>query len=123
VVEGRGVGKPRPRGGRHGEATRRRCGAWGGPLGPREHAAHDPQALTAVRTELTGLERGRLAGGRLTLPVSGLEGCGRFVARQAELEVVEERTREGTPEPIRADFVEPLGQDMRQKAPDDFVGG
>jgi hypothetical protein len=31
-----------------------------------------------VRTELTGLERGILAGGRLTLAVWGLTGCGRF---------------------------------------------
>jgi hypothetical protein len=90
---------------------------------PRQQADHDPQALTAVRTELTGLERGIRAGGRLTFPVGGLAGCGRFVARQAELEVVQERTMDGTPEPILADFVEPRGQHMLQKAPDELVGG
>ena len=89
---------------------------------PREQADHDQQALTAVRTERTGLERGILAGERPALPVWGREGCGRFVARQAELELVQERTMDGTPEPIIADFVEPLGQHMLQKAPDELMG-
>ena len=30
---------------------------------------------------------------------------------------------DGTPEPILADVVEPLGQHMRQKAPHELVGG
>jgi hypothetical protein len=76
-----------------------------------------------VRTELTGLERGILAGGRLALPVWGLAGCGRCMARQAELELVQERTMDGTPEPIIADFVEPLRQHMLQKTPDELLGG
>jgi hypothetical protein len=76
-----------------------------------------------VRTELPGLERGILAGGRLTLPVWGLVGCGRFVTRQAELEVVQEGPMDGTPEPIIADVVEPLGQHLRQQAPPELVGG
>jgi hypothetical protein len=83
---------------------------------PREQADHDQHALTAVRTELTGLERGIRAGERLALPVWGREGCGRFVACQAELELVQERPMDGTPEPIIADFVEPLGQHMLEKA-------
>jgi hypothetical protein len=90
---------------------------------PREETDHDQQALTAVWTEPTGLERGILAGGRLALPVWGLEGCGRCVARQAELELVQERAMDGTPEPIIADFVEPLGQHMLQKAPDELLSG
>ena len=53
-----------------------------------EQADHDQQALTAVPTVLTGLGRGILAGGRLARLVWGREGCGRFVARQAELESV-----------------------------------
>ena len=40
-----------------GEATRRLCGSWWPPLVPREQVDHDQQALTAVRTEPTGLER------------------------------------------------------------------
>jgi hypothetical protein len=101
----------------------RLCGAWGPSLVPREQADHDQPALTAVRTELTGLERGRRAGGRLTLAVWGRAGYGRVVARQTELELVQERTMAGTPEPIIADVVAPLGQHMRQKAPHDLVGG
>jgi hypothetical protein len=107
--------------------------AWGGhtaalwrrvaPSGARAQADHAQPALTAVRTALTGLEKGRLAGGRLTLAVWGRTGCGRFVARQAALELVQERTMDGTPEPSIADCVAPLGPHMRQTAPDALVGG
>jgi hypothetical protein len=45
------------------------------------------------------------------------------VTRQAELEVVQEGPMDGTPEPIIADFVEPLGQHLRQQAPHELVGG
>jgi hypothetical protein len=45
------------------------------------------------------------------------------VPRQAELELVQERTMGGTPEPIIADFVEALGQHMLQKAPDEGLTG
>ena len=44
------------------------------------------------------------------------------MTRQAELELVPERTMDGTPEPIIADVVEPLWQHMRQKAPDELIG-
>ncbi len=47
-------------------------------------------------------------------------GC---VPRQAELELVQEGTMDRTPQPIVADFVEPLGQHMRQTATDELMGG
>jgi hypothetical protein len=47
-------------------------------------------------------------------------GC---VPRQAELELVQEGTMDRTPQPIVADFVEPLGQHMLQKATDELMGG
>ena len=45
------------------------------------------------------------------------------VPRQAELELVQEGTMDRTPQPIVADFVEPLGQHMLQKATDELMGG
>ena len=54
---GPGSGDRRPRCGRPGEATRRCCGAWWPPLGPREPAAHDQQALTAGRSGPYGSPR------------------------------------------------------------------
>jgi hypothetical protein len=122
VGGGHGFGNPRPRCGRHGAATRPRCGSWWPPLGPREQADHDQPALTAGRTEPTGLERGRRAGGRLALLGWGRAGCGRFGARQAALEVVPERPMGGTPEPIIADVVEPPGQHLRPTAPEALGG-
>jgi hypothetical protein len=44
------------------------------------------------------------------------------VLRQAELELVQERTMDGAPEAIIADFVEALEQHMLQKAPDELLG-
>jgi hypothetical protein len=49
-----------------------------------------------------------------------LRGC---VPRQAELELVQERTMDRAPQAIVADFVEPLGQYMLQKAPNELVSG
>jgi hypothetical protein len=43
--------------------------------------------------------------------------------RQAQLELVQEGTMDRTPQPIVADFVEPLGQHMLQKATDELMGG
>jgi hypothetical protein len=45
------------------------------------------------------------------------------VSRQVELEVVQERTMDRAPHAIVADFGEPLGQDMLEKATDELVGG
>jgi hypothetical protein len=47
-------------------------------------------------------------------------GC---VPRQAELDLVQEGTMDRTPQPIVADFVEPLRQHMLQKATDELMGG
>jgi hypothetical protein len=43
--------------------------------------------------------------------------------RQQELELVQEGTMDGTPQPIVPDFVEPLGQHVLQKAADELEGG
>jgi hypothetical protein len=53
---------------------------------------------------------------------SGGRGVG-CVPRQAALELVPEGTMDRTPQPIGADFVEPLGPHMRQKATDALMGG
>jgi hypothetical protein len=45
------------------------------------------------------------------------------VPRQAELELVQERTMDRTPQSIVADFVEALGQHMLEKAADELIGG
>ena len=42
---------------------------------------------------------------------------------QAELQVVQEGPMAGTPQPVVADFMEPLGQHMLQKTPDELMGG
>jgi hypothetical protein len=68
-------------------------------------ADHDPQALTAVPTVLTGLGRGILAGGRPARLVWGRAGCGRCVARQAEVALVSQGPRRGTPPPLVPDLV------------------
>jgi hypothetical protein len=81
-----------------------------------ELADHDQPALPAVPTALTCLEGSIRGVRRLALPVRGLEGCGRVLTREQELELVEEGPMAGTPQPIVADFVEPLGQRMWQKA-------
>jgi hypothetical protein len=116
VGGGRGGGHPRPPCGRQGEATGRCCSAWWSPLGPRAQADHAQPALTAVRTARAGRERGRRAGERPALPVWGRAGGGRAVARQAALAVGQERTLDGTPAPIRADWVAPLRPPMRPQA-------
>jgi hypothetical protein len=43
--------------------------------GGGELADHDQHALITVRTAPTDRERGQLLGGRVALPVWGLEGC------------------------------------------------
>jgi hypothetical protein len=74
-----------------------------------ELADHDQQALPAVRTELTRLE-GRIRGvRRLALPVRGREGCGRVLTCEQELELVQERPMDGTPQPVVSYLVESLG--------------
>jgi hypothetical protein len=74
-----------------------------------ELADHNQQALPAVRTELTGLE-GKIRGARrLALPVRGREGCGRVLSGEQELELVQERPMDGTPQPVVPDLVEALG--------------
>jgi hypothetical protein len=72
-------------------------------------ADHNQQALPAVRTKLTCLE-GKIRGARrLALPVRGLEGGGRVLSCEPELELVQERPMHGTPQPVVADLVESLG--------------
>jgi hypothetical protein len=74
-----------------------------------ELADHNQQALPAVRTELTCLE-GKIRGARrLALPVRGREGGGRVLSCEPELEWVQERPMDGTPQAIGADLVEALG--------------
>ena len=123
VGGGHGSGNRQSQYGRQGEATRWRCGSWWPPLVPREQADHDEQALTASWTQVPRAE-GRAPGiGRLR------RWCGRggwgvgYVPCQAELELVQEGTMDRTPQPIVADFVEPLGQHMLQKATDELMGG
>jgi hypothetical protein len=53
-----------------------------------ELADHDQPALPAVQTELTCLEGSICGGRRLALAVRGLEGCGRVLTREPELELV-----------------------------------
>jgi hypothetical protein len=81
-----------------------------------EPADHDQPALPAVQTELTCLEGSIRGVRRLALPVRGLEGCGRVLTCEPELEVVEEGPMDGTPQPIVADVGAPRGQHMLQKA-------
>jgi hypothetical protein len=45
------------------------------------------------------------------------------MSRQPALPWVQERTMDGTPQPIVPDFVEPLGPHVRQETPDELVGG
>jgi hypothetical protein len=52
---------------------------------------------------------------------SGGKGGG-CIPRQAALELVQARTMAGTPEPIRADCVDPLGPHLRQQAADTLLG-
>jgi hypothetical protein len=89
---------------------------------PGEEANHDQQALAAVRTWLAGAKGWAPAIGRMALPC---KGCGRrlgCVPRQRELELVQEGTMDGTPQPIVPDLVEALGQYVLQKAADKLLG-
>jgi hypothetical protein len=42
---------------------------------------------------------------------------------QLEVQLAQQGTMDGTPQPIVADFVEPLGRHMLEKAADELVGG
>ncbi len=53
----------------------------------------------------------------------GRRGAGRGHVPQPELELVQEGAMDGAPQPIVPDVVEPLGQHVLQKAPDELVGG
>jgi hypothetical protein len=83
---------------------------------PGAGAKHDQQAVAAGRTWLTGAQGGAPAIGRRALPG---RGCGRrlgCVPRQRALELVQERTMAGTPQPLVPDLVDALGQYVRQQA-------
>jgi len=89
---------------------------------PREGTNHDQQALAAVRTWLTGAKGWAPAIGRMALPC---RGCGRrlgCVPYQRELELVQEGTMDGTPQPIVPALVEALGPYVRQTAADTRLG-
>jgi hypothetical protein len=104
-------------------AGRQRGRSWWPPLESGKGTHDDQQALTPGWTGVTraegwapgrgGLRRGVRSGGRG-------DGGG---PRQAELPLVQEGPMAGTPQPIGADCVAPVGQHMRQKAPDELVGG
>jgi hypothetical protein len=123
VVGGHGSGHPRPRDCRPRAAPRRRCGSWWCPLASWGYADDDQQALAAVRTELTRLSGGIRGVCTLALPVRGHAGCGKGVTREPELEVVQERPMDGTPQARVADCVAPLRHDMLPRASDALVGG
>jgi len=83
---------------------------------------HDQQPLTAGRTRLAGSDGWAPGVGCLRCWFRSAGRRGGCVPRQAELELVQERTMDGAPEPIIADFVEALGQHMLQKTPDELLG-
>ena len=88
---------------------------------PGAGAKHDQQAVAAGRTWLTGAQGGAPAIGRRALPG---RGCGRrlgCVPYQRELELVQEGTMDGTPQPIVPDLVEALGPYVLQTAADKRV--
>jgi hypothetical protein len=85
------------------------CCSWRSPLEAGEQADHNQQAVAAVRTRLTSVKGWAPGIGRLARPC---RGCGRWrgcVPRQHELELVQEGTLEGTPQPVVPDLVEALG--------------
>jgi hypothetical protein len=82
--------------------------SWGSPWRSGEGADHDQQTLLAGRTGLTRSEGGSPGGGRRALRWRGGWRCGRDMPGQPALELVQERPMDGTPQPIVADFVEPL---------------
>jgi hypothetical protein len=87
-----------------------------------ELADHNQPALPAGRAELTCLEGNRRGARRLALPVRGREGGGRVLSGEPELELVQERPRDGTPQPVVPDLVEALGPHVRQKTADTLLG-
>ena len=87
-----------------------------------ELADHNQQALSAVRTEPTCLEGNIRGARRPALPVRGREGGGRVLSCEPELELVQERPMDGTPQPVVPDLVEALGQHVLQKTANKLLG-
>ena len=72
----------------------------------------------AGRTALASLEGKIWRVVRRALLVRRLRGCERCLTRQPQLELMQEGTVDGTPQPIVPDFVEALGQHVLQKTAD-----
>lgn len=90
---------------------------------PGEGANHDQQALAAVWTRLTGAEGQPPGVGRMALPCRGCRRRLRCAPCQHALELVQEGTMDGTPQPIVPDLVEALGPHVLQEAADKLLGG
>jgi hypothetical protein len=95
----------------------------GAPLESGKGTHHDQQPLTARWTGVTRAEEWAPGLSCLWRWFRSSGRGGSCVPRQAELELVPERTIDRTPHAIVADVVEALGHHLREKAADERIGG